>query len=88
MNGEAGALRLLWRSVGFRLAFYYGLLVTITMIATVSIIYLQTVVVLYQGLERQVSAERQTLVARFQEGGAAAVVQDIERALSDGCWSG
>lgn len=84
MNGEAGALRLLWRSVGFRLAFYYGLLVTITMIATVSIIYLQTVVVLYQGLERQVSAERQTLVARFQEGGAAAVVQDIERALSDG----
>ena len=36
-------LQRLWRSVGFRLAFYYGLLVAITMLAALAIVYLQTV---------------------------------------------
>ena len=72
-----------WRSVGFRLAFYYGFLVTITMIATVSIIYMQTVGVLYQGVVRQVTAVNQKLTARFTSGGAQAVTRDISLALSD-----
>ena len=72
-----------WRSVGFRLAFYYGVLLTITMVATVSIIYMQTVGVLYQGVKRQVSAEIQEMATRFENGGAKAITQEIERALSD-----
>ena len=45
-------LRQLWRSVGFRLAFYYGFLVAITMLCALAIIYLQTVGVLHQRMER------------------------------------
>lgn len=83
MKSKAHSVPQLWRSVGFRLAFYYGLLVTITMIVTVSIIYMQTVGVLYQGMVRQVSTASQTLTTRFENGGAQALIQDIERALSD-----
>lgn len=83
MNGKAASMRHPWHSVGFRLAFYYGLLVTITMIVTVSIIYMQTVGLLYQGMTRQVSAASQKMAARFENGGARAVIQAIERELSD-----
>ena len=38
----------LWRSVGFRLAFSYGFLVAVTMLAALAIVYLQTVGVLHQ----------------------------------------
>ena len=47
-----------WRSVSLRLAFFYGVLVTIIMMVTVSIIYLRTVTVFYCNMERQV--ERRT----------------------------
>ena len=83
MTSTGDSLRQPWHSVGFRLAFYYGLLVTITMVATVSIIYMQTVGVLYQGTKRQVSAEIQKLSTRFEKGGAQAITLEIERALSD-----
>ena len=83
MKSKAGSMRYLWRSVGFRLAFYNGFLATITMIAMVSIIYTQTVGVLYQGMARQVSSISQKLTTRFENGGAQALTEDIERALSD-----
>ncbi len=83
MTSTWGSVRHPWRSVGFRLAFYYGLLVTITMVVTVSIIYMQTVGVLYQGMKRQVSAEIQEMATRFENGGAQAVTREIEHALSD-----
>lgn len=83
MMAKTGSMRHLWRSVGFRLAFYYGLLVTITMIVTVSIIYVRTVGVLYDGMTRQISAVSQKLTARFESGGAQALIQEIDRALSD-----
>lgn len=84
MNSAMGPIHHLWRSTGFRLAFYYGLLVTITMLATLAIIYLQTAGVMYQRMARQVSATAQHMTARFDEGGAEAVAADIERALADG----
>lgn len=78
------AMQRLWRSVGFRLAFYYGLLVAITMIAALGIVYLQTVGVLHQRMARQVSAAAQQLEARFADGGSPAVAVEMARVLGDG----
>lgn len=83
MSGKSGSMRHLWRSVGFRLAFYYGLLVSITMLATVSIIYVRTVGVLYQGMSQQVKALSQKLTVEYERGGPQALAQEIERSLSD-----
>ena len=77
-------LRQLWRSVGFRLAFYYGLLVAITMLAALAIVYMQTVGVLQQRMVRQVSASMQQLMVRYDARGADGVVGEIGYALADG----
>jgi len=78
------ALRQLWRSVGFRLAFYYGLLVAITMLAALAIVYMQTVGVLQQRMVRQVSASMQQLMVRYDARGADGVAGEIGYALADG----
>ena len=78
------ALRQLWRSVGFRLAFYYGLLVAITMLAALAIVYMQTVGVLQQRMARQVATSMQQLVVRYEARGADGVAGEISNALSDG----
>jgi len=77
-------LRRLWRSVGFRLAFYYGLLVAITMLAALAIVYMQTVGVLQQRMVRQVAASMQQLMVRYDARGADGVAGEIANALSDG----
>jgi signal transduction histidine kinase len=78
------ALRQLWHSVGFRLAFYYGLLVAITMLAALAIVYMQTVGVLQQRMVRQVAASVQQLMVRYDARGADGVAGEIANALSDG----
>ena len=83
MNDNTRPMHRPWRSVGFRLAFYYGLLVIITMIITISIIYMQTVGVLYQGMTRQVLTISQKLTTRFENGGPQALILDIQRELGD-----
>lgn len=77
-------LRRLWRSVGFRLAFYYGFLVTITMLAALGIVYLQTVGVLQQRMARQVALTAQQLMKTVNESGTDAAGTAITRALADG----
>ncbi|RQO47195.1 sensor histidine kinase [Variovorax sp. KBW07] len=77
-------LRQLWRSVGFRLAFYYGLLVAITMLAALAIVYMQTVGVLQQRMVRQVTTSVQQLMVRYDARGADGVAGEIGFALSDG----
>ena len=77
------ALRQLWRSVGFRLAFYYGLLVAITMLASLAIVYMQTVGVLQQRMVRQVAASVQQLVVRHEARGAEGVAGEIGHLLAD-----
>ncbi|QHE88218.1 HAMP domain-containing sensor histidine kinase [Hydrogenophaga sp. BPS33] len=77
-------LRRLWRSVGFRLAFYYGFLVAITMLAALGIVYLQTVGVLHQRMARQVEITGQQLMASVSEGGIEALGEVISNALADG----
>ncbi|WP_066269780.1 sensor histidine kinase [Hydrogenophaga palleronii] len=77
-------LRLLWRSVGFRLAFNYAVLVSITMLAALAVVYLQTVGVLHQRMTRQVALTAKQLVGHAQEEGTASVAAVITRALADG----
>lgn len=84
MSTPAGVLRQLWRSVGFRLAVHYAVLVGITMLAALAIIYLQTVGTLHQRMARQVSTTAQQLSTLFEAEGAPAVALAIERALIDG----
>lgn len=84
MKASAAALRQLWRSLGFRLAVHYAVLVGITMLAALSIIYLQTVGTLHQRMARQISSTSQQLAAQFEAEGEQALVRSIERALVDG----
>jgi signal transduction histidine kinase len=83
MKKKDGIVHRQWQSVGFRLAFYYGFMVTVIMLATVSIIYIQTVGVLFHGVSRQVQASGQKLSALYERDGQHAVVLEIERALGD-----
>lgn len=78
------ALRRLWRSVGFRLAFHYGFLVATTMLAALAIINLQTVGVLNQRMARQVAQAAQHLLAGVNAGGTETAVAGIANALADG----
>ncbi|WP_225784148.1 HAMP domain-containing sensor histidine kinase [Xenophilus sp. Marseille-Q4582] len=84
MSRPAGLLRQLWRSMGFRLAVHYAVLVGITMLAALAIIYLQTVGTLHQRMARQVSATAQQLAAQFEDEGVEAVKHSIARAMVDG----
>lgn len=81
MIGKLGGL---WRSVGFRLAFSYGFLVAVTMLAALAIVYLQTVGVLHQRMARQVGLSAQQLMADVNESGTATAAAAITRALTDG----
>ncbi|MGO4390850.1 sensor histidine kinase [Variovorax sp. M-6] len=78
-----GRLRRLWRSVGFRLASFFGFLVAVTMLVALGVVYLQTVGVMHARMERQISLVVQQLALRFDEGGSEAVAAEVGRALSD-----
>lgn len=78
------ALRRHWRSAGFRLAFYCGFLVAITMLAALAVVYLQTVGVLQQRLARHVTLTAQQLLQQVEDGGLDAAGASIHRALTDG----
>ncbi|MEO8545787.1 MAG: HAMP domain-containing sensor histidine kinase [Burkholderiaceae bacterium] len=83
MTGWPGAQGRPWRSAGIRLVLDYGLLLAITMAATIAIVYLRTVDVVYKGVAREVLAVEQKLRADFDKGGLAALEQGIAEALRD-----
>ena len=70
-------LRALWSSTGFRLAGYMGVLVTITLAASLAILYLQTVGVLQQRIVRTVSSKVQQLQDTLRQGGYEKLIADI-----------
>lgn len=73
-----------WRSSGFRLAVYYGFLVTVVMVVTVAIIYMRTAMVFYHRMEHQAAIIVDELKDLYATGGSATLVQTIERHLADG----
>jgi len=76
--------RQLWTSLGFQLALSYGLLVTVILSAALAVVYMQTLGVMHQSVQRQVLAMEQQLMARFAYGGSAALAAEIDRFLTDG----
>ncbi|SDM70238.1 Signal transduction histidine kinase [Oryzisolibacter propanilivorax] len=71
-------LRGLWASTGFRLAAYVGLLVSITIAATLAVVYLQTVGVMQQRMARAVALDSQRLMQRFAQDGLDALVRTLQ----------
>ncbi len=78
------SLRKLWASAGFRLAGYVGFLVAMTLTATLSIVYLQTVGVIQQRMVHALSFEATQLESRYQDGGVEAVVTAVNDLMGDG----
>jgi len=76
-----------WRlardSVALRLTLYASLLAVITSALLLAIFYTQTTFVLKTQFSRQVSATAQRLIAHFEQGGRAALMQEIALELTD-----
>lgn len=77
-------LRRLRASLSLRLAFYYGLLTSLTMLAAFAVLYMRTVGVAYQRMSTQVVTAANQLASAYAEGGADSVALKINHALSDG----
>jgi signal transduction histidine kinase len=77
------AQRRTWRSAGIRLVLDYALLLGLTMAATIAIVYLHTVDVVYKGVAREVLAVEKKLLADFDRGGWVALEKGIADALAD-----
>jgi len=78
------SLRGPWRSVAFRIALNYGLLTLFFMAVLLSIVYFQTVVGQRHHIDRQLTLASQRLAARFAQGGAEALAEQIGINLADG----
>ena len=77
-------LRALWASTGFRLAAHVALLVSLTILATLAVVYLQTVGVMQQRMARAVALDMQRLTQRFDQGGVTALAAAIESGRARG----
>ncbi|XAH25881.1 HAMP domain-containing sensor histidine kinase [Xylophilus sp. GW821-FHT01B05] len=84
MSAATAPLRGPWRSVAFRIALNYGLLTLFFMAVLLSIVYFQTVVGQRHHIDRQITLASQRLVARFVQGGAEALTEQIAINLADG----
>lgn len=74
----------LWRSAGLRLAALFGFLVLVTMLFTLSLVYIQVSAVLHKNVERQLQQMQQRLVLQYTLEGPEATVQAIRQLLHDG----
>jgi len=83
MNERTTRARTRWISAGSRLALHYGLVVTITMLAAITIVYLQTAGVMSKTTQREVHATMQKLKVQFEAGGTPAIRQEMARAMLD-----
>ncbi len=74
----------LWRSAGLRLAALFGFLVWLTMLFTLSLVYIQISAVLHRNVDRQLLQMRQRLVLQYTQEGPEATAQAIRGVLHDG----
>jgi signal transduction histidine kinase len=82
--GPIAALRRLWRSVAFRLAFNYGLMTLFFMLLLLAIVYFQTVVGQRHQGDRQIAVSMQRLAAQYAQEGPAELAAQIAFNLADG----
>lgn len=74
-----------WRhSAALRLALAFAWMSLLLIAIVLSVFYVRTVVLLEQRTTRQISNTVQQLVARYEQGGRAALVQAIGASLGDG----
>ena len=73
-----------WRTASLRLAALFGFLVLLSMLAALSLVYLQISAVLHKNVERQLQQEQQRLVNAYHKAGVTGAAQAIVRELADG----
>jgi signal transduction histidine kinase len=77
-------MRSVWTSVAFRLALGYAILAVASMSIIAAVFYFGTVGVLARNTDAKMQSLSARLVAHFQDRGAEALRQEIERLLADG----
>ena len=80
--GSAG--RGLWRSTGLRLAALFGFLVLVTVLFTLSLVYIQMSTVLHRNVDRQLQQMQQRLALQYALEGPEATARAIRQVLHDG----
>ena len=83
-TGPLAFARRLWQSVAFRLALGYGVSVVLFMMVLLSVLYVQTIGVLQNRIDRQLMSAHNRLLNHFDISGLARVAQDISETLADG----
>lgn len=78
------SLRSLWHSAGLRLAAMFGFLVLITMLAVLTMLYMQTSSMLHRNIERQLLQRHEHLALLYAHSGPEATAQAIQTLLHDG----
>lgn len=76
--------RSLWRSTGLRLAALFGFLVLVTMLFTLSLVYVQMSTVLHRNVDRQLQQMQQRLALQYALEGPDATARAILQVLHDG----
>ncbi len=82
--GPIAFVRRLWQSVAFRLALGYAVSVVFFMMVLLSILYVQTIGVLQNRIDRQLAAASFRLSAQFDALGPQKLARDITATLTDG----
>jgi signal transduction histidine kinase len=77
-------MRSVWTSVAFRLALGYAILAVASMSIIAAVFYFGTVGVLARNTDAKMQSLSARLAAHFQDRGAEALRQEIERLLADG----
>ncbi|MDX3904192.1 MAG: HAMP domain-containing sensor histidine kinase [Pigmentiphaga sp.] len=83
-TGPLAFVRRLWQSVAFRLALGYGASVMLFMMVLLSVLYVQTIGVLQNRIDRQLMSAIHRMTSHFETYGWQRVAADITETLADG----
>ncbi|MGB3067191.1 MAG: ATP-binding protein [Ottowia sp.] len=74
----------LWRSTGLRLAVFFGFLVLVAVLFTLSLVYIQVSAVLHRNVDRQLQQMQERLTLQYAFEGPEVTAQTIRQVLHDG----
>jgi len=83
-TGPLAFVRRLWQSVAFRLALGYGVSVVLFMMVLLSVLYVQTIGVLQNRIDRQLVSASHRMASHFEAYGLGRLADDITETLTDG----